>query len=164
MIGESHPAPALIKACGVAEFSADFHMQDSLEISVAHAMAHHASIKSVDTSIAEKMPVWSAHNREGYQGTNRIRAVSTGPALLCEMWSGPMATLVCYCGCRNKGEQARAAAAAVRIELEPLPLALTSREAIAPGAYQSPQHTSNLIQTYPLIKGDVDKALAESLM
>ncbi|MDD5704001.1 MAG: molybdopterin-dependent oxidoreductase, partial [Dehalococcoidales bacterium] len=59
-------------------------------------------------------------------------------------------------------EQARAAAAAVRIELEPLPVALTSREAIAPGAYQIHQHTSNLIQTYPLIKGDVDKALAES--
>ena len=83
MLGVSHPRPtAMIKACGVAEFSADIKLPpDALELAVAHSTQYHAHIKSIDTSVAAKMPgVVGIMTAEDIKGTNRIRMTTPGPA------------------------------------------------------------------------------------
>jgi len=47
----------MIKACGVAQFNADIKLPPTaLELAVVFSTQHHALIKSVDTSVAVKMP------------------------------------------------------------------------------------------------------------
>ena len=163
MLGVSHPRPtAMLKACGLAQFSADVQFENPLAIAAVHAMIHHAKIKSVDYSVAEKMPgVVGIITEKDIKGTNRIREVNPDRPLLCEdvvrSYGDPIAIVAA-----ETREQARAAAAAVKMEFEPLPVMMTPQEAIAPGSYQIHNHSPNLISTTPQIKGDAEKAFAES--
>ena len=53
LIGVSHPRPsAMIKACGVAEFTADIQVSGAAELAAVHSSHSHALIKSIDTSAA----------------------------------------------------------------------------------------------------------------
>jgi aldehyde oxidoreductase len=163
MIGASHPRPtAMLKACGLAKFSADYYFDNALEIACAHAFENYAKIKSVDISEALKMPgVVGIITEKDIKGTNRVReAVADKPLLMEDMvrsYGDPVAIVAA-----ETREQARAAAAAVKIELEPLKPVMTIEEAMAPEAPQLHDWSPNLISTTPQIFGDAEKALAES--
>ena len=163
IMGVSHPRPsALAKACGTAKFSADYYFDNALEIACAHAFSNYAKIKSVDISKALKMPgVVGIITEKELTGTNRVREAVPDKPLLMEntvrSYGDPVAIIAA-----ETRDQARAAAAAVEIELEPLKPMMTSHEALAPGAPQLHDWSPNLISTTPQVRGDADKALAES--
>jgi len=163
MMGESHPRPsAMLKACGLARFTADFKLENALELAVVHSTEHHAIIKSINAEEAKKMPgVAGVMTAEDIKGTNRIRVIVPDQPVLCEdkvrMYGDPIAIVAA-----ETREQARAAAAAVKIEYDPLPVMMTPKEAMAEGAYQIHQHSPNLCYSQPQIKGDAQKALAGS--
>ncbi|MBN1188469.1 MAG: molybdopterin-dependent oxidoreductase [Dehalococcoidales bacterium] len=163
MMGQSHPRPsAMIKACGLAEFSADIILQNALELAVVHSTEHHALIKSIDTSAAGQMPgVAGIITAENIKGTNRIRLAAPDQPVLCEDTVRCLGDPIVIVAARIR-DQARAAAAVVSVEYEPLPVMLTPDEALAEGAYRIHKHSPNLIYSQPQIKGDAGKALAES--
>jgi aldehyde oxidoreductase len=162
-MGESHPRPsAMIKACGLAEFSADIKLTDALELAVVNSTEHHAIIKSIDTSAAVKMPgVAGIITSEDIKGTNRIRLAVPDQPVLCEDKVRVLGDPIVIVAAQTRN-QARAAAAAVKVEYEPLPVMLTPEEALAEGAYQIHKHSPNLTYSQPQIKGDADTALAAS--
>ncbi|MDQ1279146.1 MAG: aldehyde oxidoreductase [Thermoproteota archaeon] len=163
MIGVSYPRPsALLKACGLAEFAGDIKVEDSLELAVTRSTEFHALIKSVDTTLAEKMPgVVGVMIAKDIKGTNRIRTAAPDQPVLCEdrvrLLGDPIVAIAA-----ETREQARAAAAAVKVEYESLPVMMEPEEALAPDALQIHPHSPNLCFSQPLVKGDADKAFAES--
>jgi aldehyde oxidoreductase len=163
MLGASHPRPsAMLKACGLARFSADIQFENPLQIAVAHARTFHAKIKSVDYSQAAKMPgVVGIITEKDIKGTNRIREAVPDRPLLCEDVVRSYGDPVVIVAAETR-EQARAAAEVVRMEFEPLPYYMTPQESLAPGALQIHSHSPNLISTASQIKGNAEKALAES--
>jgi aldehyde oxidoreductase len=165
MLGVSHPRPtAMIKACGVAQFNEDIIMPKyTLELAVTRSTQHHALIKSIDTSVAAKMPgVIGVMTAEDVKGTNRIRVALPDQPVLCEDKVRLMGDPIVTIAARTR-EQARAAAAAVKVTYELLPVMLTPQEALKPGAYQIHNHAAgNLFASQPLIKGDAEAALKEA--
>ncbi len=163
MIGVSHPRPtAMIKACGVAQFAADIKLENPLNLALAHSTQHHAKIKSIDTSVAKKMPgVFGIMTADDIKGTNRIRTYAPDKPVLCEDKVRVLGDPIVAVAAETR-EQARAAAATVKVEYEPLPVMMTPEEALAPGAMQIQSNTPNLCYSQPLLKGDAEKAMAES--
>ncbi|MDQ1279443.1 MAG: aldehyde oxidoreductase [Thermoproteota archaeon] len=163
MIGVSYPRPsAMLKACGLAEFTGDVRIEGSLELAVARSTEFHALIKSIDTSVAEKMPgVIGVMTAKDIKGTNRIRVAAPDQPILCEdrvrLLGDPIVAIAA-----ETREQAKAAAAAVKVEYEPLLVMLEPEEALASGALQIHPHSPNLFMSQPLVKGDADKVFAES--
>ena len=142
-IGVSHPRPsAMLKACGVAEFSADIKVEGAAELAVVHSPHAHARIKSIDTSAAEKMPgVIGVMTAKDIKGTNRLKMVVADRPVLCD-------TTVRYIGdpvaavLAETREQALAAAQAVEVDYELLPVMKTPAEAMAEGCASDSQPTS----------------------
>ena len=68
MMGVSHPRPtAMLKACGLAKFSADYYFENALEIACVHCLVHHAKVKSIDYSAAaENAGCGRHHYRKRY--------------------------------------------------------------------------------------------------
>jgi aldehyde oxidoreductase len=163
MIGVSHPRPtAMLKACGLAKFAADYYFDSALEIACVHCLTHRARVKSVDYSRAIKMPgVAGIITEKEIKGTNRLREAVPDKPLLVEdivkSYGDPIAIIAA-----DTRAHARAAAAAVQIEFDPLPVYLTPKEALAPGADKLHDWSPNLISTTPHIFGDAEKALKES--
>ena len=162
-IGVSHPRPSsMLKACGLAEFSADIKLQNALEVAVHRSTEHHAMITSIDTSVAEKMPgVVGVMTARDIKGTNRIKIVYGDQPILAEdkvYCLGDAVAIVVA----NTREQALAAAAAVKVAYEPLPVLKTPEQAMAPDAIQLHSEWPNLCFRQPQIRGDAGKALAES--
>jgi aldehyde oxidoreductase len=161
--GVSHPrASSILKACGLARFSADLKPEDALELAVVHSTEYHAKIKSIDFAAAEKMPgVAGIMTADDIKGTNRIRVFAADQPVLCEdvvrTFGDPIAIVAA-----QTREQARKAAAAVKVEYEKLPVMMTPEAALAKGAYQIHKHSPNLCYTQPQIKGDAAKALVKS--
>jgi aldehyde oxidoreductase len=161
--GVSHPRPtAMLKACGLAKFTADIKLENALELAVVHSTEAHAIIKSIDVEAAKKMPgVFGIMTADDIKGTNRIRMTAPDQPVLCEdkvrTLGDPIATVAA-----ETRAQARAAAAAVKVEYEPLPVMMTPAESMAEGAVQIHPHSLNLCYTQPLVKGDADKAMAAS--
>jgi aldehyde oxidoreductase len=163
MIGESHPRPsAMLKACGLAEFTADIKLENVLELAVVHSTEHHAIIKSIDSSAATKMPgVVGIMTADDIKGINRIRFLATDQPVLCEDKVRSLGDPIAIVAAETR-DQARAAAAAVKVTYEKLPVMMTPQEALAVGAYQIHKHSPNLCYSQPQIKGDAEKALAAS--
>ena len=163
ILGVSHPRPlSMLKACGVAKFSADYHFENPLEIACVHATIMHGKIKSVDYSTAAKMPgVTGIITEKELKGTNRVREAVPDKPLLSEgtifTYGDPIAIIAA--GTRA---EARAAAAAVKVEYEILPAYMTAKEAMAPGVPKLHDWSPNLISITPQYRGDAVKALAES--
>ena len=162
-IGVSHPRPSsMLKACGLAEFSADIKLQNALEVAVHRSTEHHAMITSIDTSVAEKMPgVVGVMTARDIKGTNRIKIVYGDQPILAEdkvYCLGDSVAIVVA----NTREQALAAAAAVKVAYEPLPVLKTPEQAMSPDAIQLHSERPNLCFRQPQIRGDAEKALAES--
>jgi aldehyde oxidoreductase len=162
-IGVSHPRPsAMLKACGLAEFSADIKLQNALEVAVTRSTEHHARIVSIDTLEAEKMPgVAGVMTAKDIKGTNRIKIIYGDQPILAEDKVYCLGDAVAIVAAHTK-EQALAAAAAVKIVYDPLPVLKTPEEAMADGAIQLHAEWPNLCLKQPQIKGDAKKALAES--
>jgi aldehyde oxidoreductase len=162
-IGVSHPRPTgLLKACGLAEFSADINLQNSLQLAVTRSTEHHAKIKSVDTSAAEKMPgVVGVMTFNDIKGTNRIKIMVPDQPILAENKVRCLGDPIAIVAAESK-EQALAAAAAVMVEYELLPILKSPTEALADGAVQIHADIPNLCFRQPQTKGDAARALAES--
>ncbi|MFA5308675.1 MAG: molybdopterin cofactor-binding domain-containing protein [Dehalococcoidales bacterium] len=163
MIGVSHPRPtAMLKACGLAKYSADYYFDNALEIACVHCMIPRGKVKSVDYSVAAKMPgVVGIITEKDIKGTNRVREAVPDKPLLIEDTVRSYGDPIAIVAAKTRA-QARAAAAAVKIEFEPLPAYMTVQEAMAPGADKLHDWSPNLISVTPQIHGDAEKALASS--
>lgn len=163
MIGVSHPRPsAMIKACGVAEFSADIRLQGALELAVVRSPEHHAKIKSIKTAKAEKMPgVIGVMTAKDIIGTNRIQFIFNDQPILCDEKVRFLGDPIAVVAAETLG-QAQAAAAAVEVDYEPLPVMMSPDEALAEGAVQVHDEYPNLCYQQPQIKGDAKKAFSEA--
>jgi len=163
IIGVSHPRPsALIKACGVAQFTADIKLQDALEIAVVRSTEVHALIKGIDTKEAEKMAgVAGVMVAKDIKGTNRLRVLFDDQPILCDtkvyLLGDPIAVVAA-----STKKEALAAAAAVKVTYDPLPVSSTPAQATADGAIQIHEKYPNICFRQPQIKGDAKKALDES--
>ena len=162
-IGVSHPRPsAMIKACGLAQFSADILLQDALELAVVRSTEHHAMIKSVDTSEAEKMPgVIGVMTAKDIKGTNRIKILIPDQPILAEDKVQCLGDAIAIVAALTR-EQALAAAAVVKVVYDPLTVLKSPGEAMSEGAVQIHSQWPNVCFTQPQIKGDAAKAIAES--
>ena len=162
-IGVSHPRPsAMLKACGLAEFSADIKLENALELAVVQSTEHHALIKSIDTSEAEKMPgVIGVMTAKDIKGNNLLATIFADQPILCkdkvQCLGDPIAVVAA--GTRR---QALAGAEAVRVAYEPLPVLRNPRDAMAGNAIQIHSEWPNLCFAQPQIKGDAEKAIGES--
>ncbi|MGI5837099.1 MAG: molybdopterin cofactor-binding domain-containing protein, partial [Chloroflexota bacterium] len=163
VMGVSHPRPSsILKACGVADFSADILMPGALEAAVVRSPHPHALIKGIDSSAAEAMPgVVGVMTAKDIKGTNRLPFVVSDRPLLCEdkvrSIGDPVAIVVA-----ETQAQALAAAQSVSVDYELLPVLSSPEEAMAEGAVRVHSDSPNLCYVQPLIKGDADKAMAES--
>jgi aldehyde oxidoreductase len=163
MIGVSHPRPsAMLKACGLAEFTADIKLENALELAVVHSTEYHAIIKSINTTEASKMPgvvgVMTAHD---IKGTNCLKFASTDRLLLCKDRVKTLGDPIAIVAAETR-EQARAATAAVKVGYEPLPVMMTPEESLAEGAYQIPPDSPNLCYSQPVVKGNTVDAIAQA--
>jgi len=163
MMGASHPRPsAMLKACGLAKFTADIKLKNALELACVHSTEYHAKIKAIDSAAAKKMPgVVGIMTDKDIKGSNRIRLYAPDQPVLCEDVVRCLGDPIAIVAAETR-EQARAAAAAVKVKYEPLPVMMTPKESLAEGAYQIHQHSPNLYYTAPQIKGDAKKAFAKS--
>ena len=163
IIGVSHPRPSsMLKACGLAEFTADLKVPGALELALVHSTEGHAVIKNIDTTAAAGMPgVIGFMTAEDIKGTNRIRVLAPDQPVLCEDKARILGDPILAVAAETRA-QARAAAAAVTVTYEPLPVLLTPEEALAPGALQIHAHSPNLCYALPQIKGEAQKALENS--
>ncbi len=163
MIGVSHPRPtSMLKACGLAKFSADIKLENAVELALVHSKEYHADIKAIDTSAAEKMPgVVGFMVAADIKGTNRIRVLAPDQPVLCEDRVRILGDPIIAVAAETRA-QARAAAAAVNVTYDPLPVVLNPEEALAPGAVQIHKNSPNLCFVQPLTKGNAEEALAKS--
>ena len=163
MLHVSHPRPtAMIKACGLAEFSADIKFQGAAEVAVVRSTEHHAKIKSIDTSGAEKMSgVIGTMTAKDIKGSNRLKILFNDQPVLCEDRVRCLGDPIVIVAAENRA-QALAAAEAVKIEYDPLPVMLTPSQSLAEGAVQIHEEFPNLCYQQPQIKGDAKKGFAES--
>jgi aldehyde oxidoreductase len=162
-IGVSHPRPsAMLKACGLAQFTADIKLKDASEAAVVRSTEHHAMIKAIDTKEAEEMQgVLGVMTAKDIKGNNRITIIFPDQPILCEekvqCLGDPIAIVVA-----ETKEQALSAADAVKVTYDPLPVLKTPEDAMADGAIQIHSQWPNLCFAQPQVKGDAKKALAES--
>lgn len=162
-IGISHPRPsAMLKACGIAEFSADIKLQDALELAVVRSTEDHAIIESIDTLEAEKMPgVVGIMTSKDIKGTNRIKIIFPDQPILAEDKIFCLGDPIVIVAARTK-EEALAAVAAVNVHYKPLHVYKDPEAAMAEDAVQIHSEWPNLCFIQPQIRGDAEGALAES--
>ncbi|MGD8387485.1 MAG: molybdopterin-dependent oxidoreductase [Desulfobacteraceae bacterium] len=163
MMGVSHPRPtAMIKACGVAEFSGDIQVDNALELAVVRSTEFHALINSVDSTAAEKMPgVAGVMTARDVKGTNVLQMVFDDQPVLCSDRVRTLGDPIAVVAAETKA-QALAAAQAVKVTYEPLNVMMTPTEAMAPDALQIHEKYPNLCYRQSQIKGDAAKALSEA--
>ncbi len=163
MIGVSHPRPSsLLKACGLAEFSADIKLEGALELAVTRSTEPHAILELIDTAEAEKMPgVIGVMTAKDIKGSNRLRMIFDDQPLLCDDKVRMLGDPIAIVAAKTK-EQALAASEAVKVVYSPLPVIKTAEEGMAEGAVQIHSNFPNLCFGQPQVKGDMDKAVTES--
>ncbi len=161
-IGVSLPRPnALALATGTGLFTADVKHEGTLHLAAVRSPHAHALIKSIDTSQAEKLPgVVSVMTAKDIKGTNRVRP---DQPVLCEDKVHVLGDAVAAVVAETE-EQAREGVLAVKVEYEPLPVVRTPEEAVDPSCVRVHDTIPNLCYTHPQIKGDAQKALADSHM
>ena len=162
-MGTSHPRPsALAKACGTAYFSADYPVEDALEIAVWRSEVPHARIVSIDATEALEMPgVVGVMTADDIKGTNRLKILVADRPVLCKDAVRYIGDPVLALAAGTKAN-ADAALAKVKIELEPLPFLDSPATATAEGAVQLHPDIPNLAWQQPQIKGDAEGALEKS--
>lgn len=161
-MGVSHSRPwSMMKACGLAEFSADIAMPEALEIAVVRSPHHRARLKGIDLAEAQKMPgVVGIMTAADIKGANSMGFGNDQP-LLCTENLPVLGAAVAIVAARTKKE-ALAAAAAVSLDCEVLPAMRDSHAAMADGAPEVHPGTPNICHTAGQIKGDAKTALENS--
>lgn len=159
------------KVLGKTKYAEDFEMPGMLYGKVLRTRYPAANILSIDTTAAEKLPgvesvltakdvpnnetvtrFGQTHKVGGFEGLYRVladkkvRYMGEGIALVAAK------TL----------ETAEQAIQLIRVEYETLPGVFDPVEAMKPGAYPVGESESNLICSYKVRKGDVEKGFAES--
>jgi aldehyde oxidoreductase len=150
--GTSFPRPsAVYKATGLWDFGGDAGLKlpdDTLFAVPVCPEVHHAVVKSIDLSEAEKMPgvfkIVTAEDILQNKGTNRIRGQVNSATATTDGWERrilvPVGDKIRQWGeavaviCAATEEEARAAAAKVKVELEELPALLNIKDAMAKDA------------------------------
>lgn len=162
-MGVNHPRPtAMLKACGVAAFTADIHMPGALELAVLRSPHAHAKIKSIDYSAAIGVPgVVGVLTAKDIKGTNRLAYLIPDRPLLCEDKVRYIGDPVAAVAAKTR-EQAIAALEKINVEYEQLPVLSSPEQAMANGAYQIHDDYPNLCYSQPQIKGDAARALEDS--
>ncbi len=160
-IGVSHPRPlSMIKASGLAEFSADVIIPGALGIAVVRSPHHRARLLCIDSAAAVKMPgVAGVMTAADIKGTNSVGFGSDQP-LLCTDNLPVLGAAVAIVAANTQAQAL--AAAAVRFDYEILPPVRNSNEALAEGAPEVHPGTPNLCHTAGQIKGDAKTALEAS--
>ena len=161
-IGVSHPRPSsMLKACGVAQFTADIVIPGALELVAIRSPHLHARIKNVDTSAADGMPgVVGVITAKDVKGTNRLKYIIADRPILCEDKVRQIGDPIVAVAALTR-DQAVAAAAAVKVEYELLPAVDTFAKALAEEV-RVHDDRPNVCFVQPLIKGDPERAFAES--
>jgi aldehyde oxidoreductase len=159
-IGVSHPRPwSMLKACGLAKFSADIVIPGALELAVVRSPHHNARIKGIDYSEAGKMPgVVGVMTAKDIKGTN---LADKDQPLLCNDIAPVLGAHVAIVAARTQKE-ALAAAEAVKVEYEVLPRISTTEEAMAEDAPEVHPGIPNICHIRRQIKGDAKAALDSS--
>ncbi len=162
-LGVSHPRPSsMIKACGVAQFGADIHLDNALELAVVRSTEEHAKIVSIDTSAAEKMPgVAGTMTAKDIKGTNRLQFIFNDQVVLCDTKVRNLGDPIAIVAAETQ-KQAIAAAEAVKVEYEKLPVLKTVEEAMASDEVRVHDEFPNLVYQQPSVKGDAAKAYSEA--
>jgi aldehyde oxidoreductase len=161
-IGVSHKRPwSMLKACGLAEFSADILMSGALEIAVVRSPHHRARLLGIDSSEAEKMPgVAGIMTAADIRGTNSMGFGKDQPVLCTD--NLPVLGAAVAIVAAETQKEALAAAAAVKVDYEILPAVRNSHEAMAQGAPEVHPGIPNICHTAGQIKGDAKAALEKS--
>ncbi len=162
-IGTSFPRPsAMAKATGTARFGADIRMPGSLEIAVVRSPYAHALIRGIDTSAAAALPgVAGVMTAADIRGTNRLKYQVADRPILCDTKVRTLGDAVAIVAAETQA-QALAAAEVVVVEYEPLPVLDSPAAALADGAPQVHEDSSNLCYSQPITKGDAATAFARS--
>ncbi|MFH1135142.1 MAG: molybdopterin cofactor-binding domain-containing protein [Pseudomonadota bacterium] len=162
-IGVSHPRPsAYLKACGTAEFTADLRAPGALELAAVRSPWPHAEILGVDYAEALASPgVVGVMTARDIKGTNRLKYIVADRPVLCEDRVRYIGDPVAVVAARTRDE-ALAAVEKVRVDYRPLPVLGSPEEALAPEAARLHQEFPNLCFSFPTVKGDADRALADS--
>lgn len=165
--GSTYPRPtAVAKVTGTLDYGADLGLRlpgETLHLALVQATVHHAIIRGIDTSEAEKMPgVYRILTAKDVKGKNRIFGLVSNPNSKGDGWERPILcdTKVFQFGdalaivCAETSQQAQDAAKMVRLDLEELPAYLNAQEAMADDAIEIHPGTPNIYFTQPLLKGD----------
>ncbi|MEW5912493.1 MAG: molybdopterin cofactor-binding domain-containing protein [Thermodesulfobacteriota bacterium] len=158
-IGVSHPRPtSMLKACGVARYTADYKIEGALDLAVVRSQVPHALVKSIDASAAQAMPgVAGVMTAADIKGTNILKYMVVDRPVLCgervRYIGDPIAIVAA-----ETQEQALAAAAAVKVALEEQPVLATPADSLAEGAVQLHAERPNLCYEHPVLKGDPEAA------
>ncbi len=162
-IGVSHPRPsAIIKACGVAEFTADIELPGALELAAVHSpIAHASDPRHRHGRGGRHAGVAGVLTAADIKGSNRHNYMVADRPVLCEDRVRYIGDPVAVVAAETR-EQALAAAAAVGGRLR-----AAAGGGLAPGGdgRRRPQihaEWSNVCLTQPQIKGDAAKAFAEA--
>ncbi len=158
-IGVSHSRPwSMLKACGLAEFSADIAMPGALELAVVRSPHLRARLKGIHLGDAEKMPgVVGIMTAADIKGSNSMGFGNDQP-VLCTDNLPVLGAAVAIVAARTQRE-ALAAAEAVRLDCDVLPAVRSSHEAMADGAPEVHPGTPNICHTAGQVKGDAKAAL-----
>ncbi|MDR0518822.1 MAG: molybdopterin-dependent oxidoreductase [Clostridiales Family XIII bacterium] len=165
--GTMVPRPAaLAKATGTCDYGDDIGMKmpdGTLHLAIVQGKAHHAKIKNIDFSEAEKMPgVVKVVTAKDIKGTNRIMFPLGWPRCKGDGFERPIINdekifrygdVVAVVAANSRSE-ARAAAEKVKVELDILPPYMTGPEAVAPNAESIHAGIPNEFVSVPVIKGD----------
>jgi aldehyde oxidoreductase len=163
LIGVSMPRPtAYLRACGVAQFTADIPLREPLHLAAVRSPHHHAVIKGIDTGPALDMPgVVGVMTAKDIRGTNRIKYLVADQQVLCDRKVQVLGDPVAVVAARSRKE-ALAGANAVMVEYEPLIAVRTPHEALAENAPCVHEGQPNLCSTQFQVKGDAHAALEGS--
>ncbi len=162
-MGVSHPRPsAMAKACGAAQFTGDFKIENALALAVLRSEIPHARIVSVDSSRAESMPgVAGIITASDIKGTNILEYLKPDRPVLCGDKVHYIGDPILVVAAETKA-QADAALKTVTVELAPLPVMDSPEAALAADAVRVHPDWENLCYDQPQIKGDAETALSAS--
>ena len=173
--GSKYPRPsAIAKATGTLDYGADLGLKlppDTLRLALVQAKVSHASILSIDTTEAEKMPgVYKVVTHKDVKGKNRITGLITFPTNKGDGWDRPILcdTKVFQYGdaiaivCADSEANARAAADKVKVTLEELPAYMSAPAALADDAIEIHPGTPNVYFEQKIAKGGETKPLMDS--
>ncbi len=161
-IGVSHQRPwSILKACGLAEYSADVIMTGALEIAVVRSPHHRAKLLNIDSADAKKMPgVVGIMTAADIKGNNSMGFGTDQPVLCTD--NLPVLGAAVAIVVANTLKEALAAAAEVKVGYEELPAMRNAHEAMAEGAPEVHPGVPNICHTAGQIKGDAKAALEKS--